>query len=438
MNNHHTIISSDAGNPAGATLNRQPAVLPQNLVDLFGADHPLLAELSAMSSARAQQIALGLVTPVGNTGGKSREGPLFEVLEGDNPYYPVGVDWLTFTVKGFYFNQSTKAAARHLERWTGGVLTIGGKMERRYNGYPACFEIVMVDGGDAPPLGWVGVSSESDHMRGWWCFNLTGVACSLVRDWSLLVRDMVADYHGRITRVDLALDDLAGKHPIAEAEEAYRAGLFDAGGRPPKAHTIKHLGPGAGADGDTFNVGKRSSGKMLRVYEKGKQLGDASSVWVRYEGELHNKDRVIPWEVLLLTAQYLRGMYPDALAWMRDFATPMYLEIIKEKGRIALERAILGARRQVGRLVRYLRDKLDLLDSDIVAKLIAAGSNYPQRLFAPDGCLPLELNEIDAWLDRDSIYDGGRQLRLPIYPSCIVHRNRASAAHALRAARVCL
>jgi DNA relaxase NicK len=50
-------------------------------------------------------------------------------------------------------------------------------------------------------------------------------------------------------------------------------------------------------------VGKRKNGKLLRVYEKGKQLGDESSPWVRWELELHNRDRVIPWEVLLEPVQ---------------------------------------------------------------------------------------------------------------------------------------
>lgn len=42
--------------------------------------------------------------------------------------------------------------------------------------------------------------------------------------------------------------------------------------------------------GRTFYVGRRENGKLLRVYEKGKQLGAENSPWVRIELELHNKD----------------------------------------------------------------------------------------------------------------------------------------------------
>ena len=34
--------------------------------------------------------------------------------------------------------------------------------------------------------------------------------------------------------------------------------------------------------GRTLYIGKRKNGKLLRVYEKGKQLGDPSSPWVRW------------------------------------------------------------------------------------------------------------------------------------------------------------
>jgi len=49
---------------------------------------------------------------------------------------------------------------------------------------------------------------------------------------------------------------------------------------------------------------------MCRVYEKGKQLGDPQSKWVRAEVEMHGKDRVIPWDALTDPVRYLAGSYP--------------------------------------------------------------------------------------------------------------------------------
>ncbi len=44
-----------------------------------------------------------------------------------------------------------------------------------------------------------------------------------------------------------------------------------------------------------MNLGRvfASSAKMLRVYEKGIQLGDLGSPWVRYEVQLGSRDRVV-------------------------------------------------------------------------------------------------------------------------------------------------
>jgi hypothetical protein len=64
-----------------------------------------------------------------------------------------------------------------------------------------------------------------------------------------------------------------------------------------------------------FNVGKRKNGKMLRVYEKGMQLGGQWHPWVRWEVELHNKDRIIPWDVLLEPRRFFVGFYPNTLGW---------------------------------------------------------------------------------------------------------------------------
>src|SRR6185436_18889339 len=62
--------------------------------------------------------------------------------------------------------------------------------------------------------------------------------------------------------------------------------------------------------GRSFYVGSRQGGKLCRVYEKGKQLGDAESKWTRAEVELHAKDRVIPWDAVTEPVKYLAGSFP--------------------------------------------------------------------------------------------------------------------------------
>jgi len=74
---------------------------------------------------------------------------------------------------------------------------------------------------------------------------------------------------------------------------------------------------------------------QVRIYEKGKQLGDPSSPWVRWEVELHAKDRVIPWDVLLHPGEYVAGAYP-CMSWVSERA--FRIRTIKEQDRISYGR----------------------------------------------------------------------------------------------------
>lgn len=70
--------------------------------------------------------------------------------------------------------------------------------------------------------------------------------------------------------------------------------------------------------GRTIYIGSRESGKLLRVYEKGMQLGVPWHPWARWEVELHNEDRIVPWEAVLEPGKYLAGCYPNALGWISE------------------------------------------------------------------------------------------------------------------------
>lgn len=325
------------------------------------------------------QLSSSIPFPVSNTGVKSSQTV-------ESAEFPVHIDWITFTVPGEYFAGNIVRAALSLQEWTGGMYTIGQQRGRGASGYTETYRIVEKDCSECPvDLGWVGVSEGGDHMRGWWCFCLNGTACSYIRDWSSMYEGL-ALARARITRIDVALDDLEGKHPLVEMESSYDAGAFSSGGRPPSARAIKHKG---GRAGDTFYVGERKSGKMQRGYEKGKQLGDPESPWVRYESEFHHGNgRVIPLDALLKPGHYLKGAHPKAYSWMPVGHVQLYA--IREKARIGLERAERFAKRQAGRLISYMRECLGLGDADIVSRLSASPGQHPLRLWAPalDGFLP--------------------------------------------------
>lgn len=124
--------------------------------------------------------------------------------------------------------------------------------------------------------------------------------------------------HAKIKRIDLAHDDFSGQHiSVAKALDWFHAGGFTVGGRPPAPRYIDDLGTGSGK---TLYLGSRENGKMIRVYEKGRQLGDPLSPWVRAEVEIHSTDRVVPWDTAAKEARFsklnseLDSLVPDLVS----------------------------------------------------------------------------------------------------------------------------
>ena len=157
-------------------------------------------------------------------------------------------------------------------------------------------------------------------QRGTAFLSLPGEACALFtqRAWLDLTTIMNTIYKGKITRWDGAVDDFEGYHSVDWAVKQYLHGKFSTGGNKPcccqHGNWIKPDGRGR-----TFEVGRRKNGKMIRIYEKGKQLGDSQSPWVRWELELHSKDREIPWAVLTNIGGYVAGSY-KVMDWLNQEA----------------------------------------------------------------------------------------------------------------------
>ncbi|HGO8429455.1 TPA: replication initiation factor domain-containing protein, partial [Neisseria meningitidis] len=97
---------------------------------------------------------------------------------------------------------------------------------------------------------------------------------------------------------DIAKDFFNGEYSPNQAREDRNKGMFT-------CHHVKPKGECLGSDweeddeakmtkGKTYGIGSRESSKYVRVYEKGKQLGDKTSTWTRFEIEFKAKDIVIP------------------------------------------------------------------------------------------------------------------------------------------------
>lgn len=146
---------------------------------------------------------------------------------------------------------------------------------------------------------------------------LSGEGCTAAKPgWESRLQEWLAAIKSaKITRIDLAYDDYVGvEYGVDRALADYQAGSFVTLGREPDCEQRGNWQKPNGK-GRTFNVGHRTNGKFLRVYEKGRQLGDKSSEWVRVEGELKAVDRIIPLDALTDAGAYLSAMYP-ALNWI--------------------------------------------------------------------------------------------------------------------------
>lgn len=96
----------------------------------------------------------------------------------------------------------------------------------------------------------------------------------------------------KLTRIDIAYDDFDGSlFRVRNIPEEWRIGMYSPA-RSPRPPKFQQLGEWASDDPDgkglTAQIGSRAAGKVIRIYEKGRQLGIPSSEWVRAEAELRN------------------------------------------------------------------------------------------------------------------------------------------------------
>ncbi|MDP3798879.1 MAG: replication initiation factor domain-containing protein [Polaromonas sp.] len=152
------------------------------------------------------------------------------------------------------------------------------------------------------------VSGGGESQRDTFCFTLKGEGCTYARHgWEKRVSEFFGDLFPKITRIDLARDCWEhGQLSIEAAVKAYADHAFSYQNRLPS-----YTQHGCWIDGHsrTFQVGKRESGKLIRVYEKGHQFGMMDDQWVRAEVELRSVNRVIPWAALLKPGEYFAGAY---------------------------------------------------------------------------------------------------------------------------------
>lgn len=216
-------------------------------------------------------------------------------------------------------------------------------------------------------LAWGGVA-----QRGTVHVSLPGTVCAGTADQGVQW-DRVAQFGvlngAKITRVDLAHDDFEGAEwSIERVQRLYEAGEFTSAGRPPARKYIES------ETGRTLYIGKRENGKMFRAYEKGRQLGDPNSKWVRLEGEVRSKDRVIGWDVLTRAGEFLSGLYPalKVLSAIQD-----KIATTRRIADLTLEQATNVLRTQYGQLLNLLAFKHGGDGNEVVFTVSRSG--FPKK-----------------------------------------------------------
>ncbi|ENX2745712.1 replication initiation factor domain-containing protein, partial [Neisseria gonorrhoeae] len=176
----------------------------------------------------------------------------------------------------------------------------------------------------------------------------------------------------KITRIDVAHDFFNGEYTPDQAMLDHDNGHYDVHNMRPKSECRGTAWRNEDGSGKTFYIGKRGNSKFTRVYEKGRQLGDVDSPWVRFEGDIE-----IPLDVLLYSGSYLGGAYPICKEIFKTEAKRMEVKV--KNVNLIFDVKLFHARNQVGKMVNFLRD-IGWDDSRIVDELVKGVEGYPKGL----------------------------------------------------------
>lgn len=215
--------------------------------------------------------------------------------------------------------------------------------------------------------------------------TLNGSGCAAAKyGWEhRLMRFLENSQRSRLTRVDLAHDDYTGTtYSVDKADKDHTDGEFNCGGRNPDCE-YRGNWKNPNGKGRTFNVGNRTNGKFCRVYEKGRQLGDKNSEWVRIEVEFKSTDRVIPFDCLIRPGEYLAASYP-AFNWINEHQERIYTT--QKVVQASVERAVKWIKHQCGASIGQMVDLfgVDEFLKKVVREGVPAWSKVPVFHASPE------------------------------------------------------
>jgi phage replication initiation protein len=326
----------------------EPPVMPNTKAITI--PHTATAQITAAPSRAT-------VAPARSAGAGARREPRSPrtVTRGESPAPAKAeggaiIDWLSFTFPAERLHgDGVMAVKNELEAATG--LKFYAENTNGKNGFTTGYRFYAVRYvGSMPssvPFCEYAFGGESQQGRAY--VSITGTGCALIRDWNVLHRFLHLT-NARITRIDLAVDFMEGEFDLERARTAYIDGHFNNGGRQPAANLVDDLNTDSGK---TLYIGNRANGKITRIYEKGKQLGNRDSKWTRYETELHNRDRHIPLDIVIRPSDYWVGQHKINKNLI-DASAERIKTLTKEQ-EITIGRMMQYCRLAYGRLLHIIR-----------------------------------------------------------------------------------
>lgn len=222
------------------------------------------------------------------------------------------IDYLTFRTKASPLE--ALEALRPMFGRLGAGLRLKG-LERGSMGFERAAQVVSGD------MAMARLDFGGESQRGWLRASITGKPCEWVENWDA-VEELERLPAAEPRRLDIALTTWAGEVNHDMVVKAHANNRFHTGGRPPALQQITSSDERAG---QTCYVGKRTSDKFFRAYEKGYELcskmrglpgacthidGHAVEDIYRCEVELKSGTTPIGWDVIERRDQYFAGAYP--------------------------------------------------------------------------------------------------------------------------------
>ncbi len=283
------------------------------------------------------------------------------------------IDWFSFTFDGSFLDSSPGIFFRDFLQ---GCMNspICGEDGNGLFGFSHSANFQTVRLGELMPVAVVAWGGKNQRNKIY--VSINGSGCSLIGDWRKVKR-LVESFDATITRVDVAVDALHGEFNLESAQAWYESNGFNCGGRQPLYSVAGDWLTPTGA-GRTFYVGKRKNGKYCRIYEKGKQLGNRESDWTRFEVEIHNTDREIPYDIISHPSEYFSGAYPCCEGLVEHGA--QRIKTLRAEHEISLEHLKTYCRIAYGKLINVLRFSDTSQDADSVLLDDLAVDGVPRRL----------------------------------------------------------